>query len=443
MQDLTQGSITRHLLSMAAFLGVGLIFNTLYIVVDLYFVSHLGSAAIAGVGAAGTAFFLVLGASQLIQVGAMALIAHAVGRKDQADANCVASQALSLSMLFAAATLALGYTLGLAAVPGLTADAASAAQGRAYLAAFLPALALMFPSAALGSALRGAGVVRPTMIVQTVTILLNIALAPVLIAGWGTGFPLGVAGAGLATTIAAMIGVAWLWLIFGRVQTFIRLRAMRADLAAWRRIVGVGLPAAGEFFLMFVIITVSYWVIRHFGPEAQAGFGVGARVMQSIFLPALAIAFAAAPIVGQNFGAGRADRVRETFRQTTLIGSTIMVALTLLCQGWPEPMIGLFTSDPEALRIGADYLRIISWSFVPMALVQACSSTFQGLGDTGPAFLSSVTRLLTYAAPAIWLSGRAGVALDHIWCLSVAGAFIQAGLSYLLLRHTMRRKLGR
>ena len=443
MHDLTQGSITRHLLSMAAFIGIGLIFNTLYFLIDLYFVSRLGPSAIAGVGAAGVSSFLAMGASQLIAVGAMALIAQAAGRKDAAEANLISNQALSLSVLFAAAALALGYAFGWRAMDAIAADEATAVAGREYLAAFLPSLALMFPSAALGAALRGAGIVRPTMMVQSVTVLINAALAPVLIAGWGTGVPLGVAGAGWASTIAVAFGLVWLWVLFGRVQNFVRIDAAQAkpNMSQWGRIVAIGLPAAGEFVLMFVIIGVVYWVIRHFGPHAQAGFGVGVRVMQSVFLPAMAVAFAAAPIVGQNFGAGLAARVRETFRQSALIGAAIMLVLTILCQVRPDLMIGAFTNDPEALSVGADYLRIISWNFIATAIAFTCSSMFQGLGDTRPAFLASATRLLTFAAPAIWLSGRPDVTLQDIWRLSVLSVFLQAVVSYLLLRRQMRHKL--
>ncbi|MBI3438503.1 MAG: MATE family efflux transporter, partial [Proteobacteria bacterium] len=270
MHDLTKGSITGHIINMAVFIGLGLIFQTVYFLVDLYFVSHLGSWAIAGVSAAGVSSFLVMGSSQLVAVGGMALISQAVGRKDQEAANLVSAQALSLSVAFSIATLLLGYTAGAWAAQTVSADAQTSNAARDYLFAYVPSLALMFPMAALGSALRGAGVVRPTMMLQTLTVVLNAILAPVLIAGWGTGHPLGVMGAGLATTIAVTAGFVVLWVMFPRVQNFITLdrAAMKPRLKEWGRIIGIGLPSAGEFILMFVIFTVVYWVIRHFGPHA-------------------------------------------------------------------------------------------------------------------------------------------------------------------------------
>ena len=126
MRDLTQGSITRHLIGMAGFIGLSLIFQTAYFIVDLYFVSRLGNAAIAGVSASGNVFFLALAASQLIAVGAMALVAQAVGRKDEAEANLISDQSISLSLLFMGLMLALGYAFGGLGVDMVAADPASA-----------------------------------------------------------------------------------------------------------------------------------------------------------------------------------------------------------------------------------------------------------------------------------------------------------------------------
>lgn len=444
MRDLTQGSITSHLLGMATFIGISLIFQTLYFIVDLYFVSRLGSAAVAGVSASGNVFFLALAASQLISIGVMATVAQAVGKKDEAEANLFSDQAISMSLLFGGVMLVLGYAFGGLGVDALTADAASAAAGRAYLFAFLPQLALMFPVAAMTSALRGAGVTMPTMILQTATILINAALAPVLIAGWGTGIPLGAAGAGWASSIAAFLGTIALVFMFPRVQKYLRLHidSLKPKFAAWRRIIFIGLPTSLEFLMMFVIFIVIYWVIRDFGAEAQAGFGIGGRIMQSIFLPAMAISFAAAPIAGQNFGAKRYDRVRKTFRVTALIGSAIMLTLSILCHVNPSILARPFTDDPAVLAVSNDYLQIVSWNFVFSGLVMAAGSLFQGMGDTRPSLFSSATRMLTFVAPVLWASTQPWFTLHDVWLLSVASVIAQCALAMWLLFETFKRKLA-
>ncbi|MFM8782384.1 MAG: MATE family efflux transporter, partial [Gemmatimonadota bacterium] len=189
MRDLTQGSIPRHIIRMAAPMAIGMLFQTAYFFVDLYFVGRLGDAAIAGVGTAGNLQFMVMAVSQVLSVGTMVIISHAAGRKDGTAGTLTYNQSLVLSAIAGVLTLLLGYTAGFAWVCGIAADARTAELGIDYLAWFLPALALQFPLGAMMSTLRATGIAQPTMVIQVATVVLNAILAPVLIAGWGTGRP--------------------------------------------------------------------------------------------------------------------------------------------------------------------------------------------------------------------------------------------------------------
>ncbi len=443
MQDMTQGSIAGHLLRMSAPIAIGMLFQTLYVLVDLYFVAQLGDAAIAGVSTAGNLQFIVMAATQVLGVGTMALIAQASGRKDQADANLVFNQSLVLGLIAGVITLIGGYLLIPLYMNGFGADARTVAAGAEYLRWFFPGLALQFALISMGAALRGTGINKPTLIVQMLTVILNAILAPILIAGWITHIPLGIAGAGLATSISVGVGVVLMGVYFHKLEKYVGFDAhlFRAQPAVWKRILRIGLPPGGEFALLFLYLGVIYWVIRHFGAEAQAGFGVGSRVMQAIFLPAMAVAFATAPIAGQNVGGGRHDRVRETFRSSIIVGSSIMIVLTLMCQWRPEWFVHFFTSDPAVLAVAATFLHIISWNFVAQGLIFTCSGMFQALGNTVPALISSATRLITFATPAIWLSTRPGFELKQLWFLSVATVTLQALTSLWLLRGQFQRRL--
>ncbi|HYF23663.1 MAG TPA: MATE family efflux transporter [Caulobacteraceae bacterium] len=443
MRDLTKGPITGHLLAMAGFIATGLVVQTLYFLVDLWVVARLGSAAVAGVSAAGTAWMLGMAATQVIAIGTMSLVGRAIGAKEANEAQRVFGQSLSLSVAVGAAALVLGYALGPIGLRGLAADPQTAEAARGYLFAYLPSIAMMFPMAAIGSGLRASGVVGPPMVIQSLALVLNAMLAPVLALGWGTGVPLGTAGAGLATTAATVAGLAALVLLLPRMRTPLRLRVpeLRPLPAVWGRIAAIGGPAGAEFVLMFATMSVVYWVIRDFGATAQAGFGVGARVMQSIFLPAMAIAFAAAPIAAQNFGARDPHRVRATFRQAALIGSAVMLTLSVLCHVRPDLLIAPFTSDAAAAEVAVEYLQILSWNFVAVGLVFACGGMFQALGDTRPALVGSAARLVVFAGPVIWLSGRPGFTLQQVWLVSAASGLLQAAISLWLLRVQFRRKL--
>jgi len=309
MKDLTRGSIVSHILSMAPPIVVGMITIMICQLVDLYFVSGLGDAAVAGVAAAGNAGFLVNALMQMLGVGTVALVAHAVGRKDRDDANLVFNQAVVLSVLFGLLTLLGGFALARPYMRAIAADEATINAGTTYFLWFMPALALQFATQVMASALRATGIVRPSMLVQALAVIINIALAPVLIAGWGTGRALGVAGAGLASSIAVLMAVLMLFVYFQKLERYVGFdpAQWRPQLRQWQRILNVGLPAGGEFALIFAWMAVIYYVLRDFGAAAQAGFGIGTRVLGLIQMPALAVALAAGPIVGQNFGAGRSN----------------------------------------------------------------------------------------------------------------------------------------
>jgi putative MATE family efflux protein len=443
MKDLTQGSIVTNILAMAAPMAAGMLFQTLYFLVDLYFVAGLGDASVAGVGAAGTLMFVIMALTQVLGVGAVALIAQAVGRRDRADANLVFNQSVLFAVACAIATLLGGYALAGAYMASIAADAATQAEGVTYLYWFLPGLALGFAQVVMGSALRGTGIVKPTMAIQALTVLLNTLLAPILIAGWGTGYAMGVAGAGLASSVSIVIGIVLLAAYFVRLEKYVGFdsRLWRPQLHVWKRMLDIGLPAGGEFALMFVYMAVIYWVISDFGAAAQAGFGIGSRIMQSIFMPAMAIAFAAGPIAGQNFGARQTARVRETFAKAVMLNTIVMVLVTAFLQWRPEVLVGFFTPEAEAQAVGATFLRIISWTFIAQGVVFTCSGMFQGLGNTIPAMLSSGIRLAVFVPLAVWLSAQQTFRLDEVWWLSVTTVWLQAGASYLLLRHQFKRRL--
>lgn len=443
MKDLTRGSIVSHILSMAPPIVAGMISIMVCQLVDLYFVSGLGEAAVAGVAAAGNAGFLVNALMQMLGVGTVALIAHAVGRKDRDDANLVFNQAVAMSMLFGLLTLVAGVALSRLYMRSIAADQATVEAGTTYLLWFMPALALEFVMQATASGLRATGIVRAAMLVRVIAVVINIALAPVLVSGWGTGYGLGVAGAGLASSIAVAIGVLMLLVYFRKVERYVAFHPAqwRPQLRQWKRILNVGLPAGGEFVMIFIFMAAIYYVLRDLGSAAQAGFGIGTRILGLIQMPALAVALAAGPIAGQNFGAGKGERVRETFIKAALIATTVMIALTILAQLKPGLLLAGFSNDLETMRVALLFLKMISLNMVAQGLIFTCSSMFQGLGNTKPVLWSSATRVLTYSLPAIFLSTRPGFRIEYVWYLSNAATTLQAVQSLWLLRREFSKRL--
>jgi putative MATE family efflux protein len=422
---------------------VTMIFQTLYFLIDLYWVGRLGTQAVAAVGIAGNLSFMVVALTQMLGVGTTTVVSHAAGRKDHAQALLLFNQSQVLAMVTGVLFLIVGMAIRMRYSVALSADARTAVLAGDYLLWFIPAMALQFALVAMGAALRGVGNFKPGMIVSTATIVINMVLAPFLIFGWGTGHAFGVAGAAMSSLIAIVVGIVWLAKYFVEKDAYLRFMVAdwppRFDL--WRKMLGIGLPAGFEFALMALYMVIVYSIARPFGAAAQAGFGIGMRIIQAGFLPVVALGFSVAPVAGQNFGAGKAQRVKDTFKDAAMMAAGMMVLFAVVCNIAPAALVGVFSSDAEVIARGEEYLRIISWNFVASGLIFVSSSMFQAMGNTVPSLISSAVRLAIVGIPAVLLARVPGFELNWIWHLSVGAVFIQLTLSLLLLRREFGRRL--
>jgi len=183
---------------------------------------------------------------------------------------------LIVGFIFAVVAFALrGWFVG-----SIASDAVTAKLGVEYLNWFLPAMGLQFAMVAIGAALRGCGIVKPSVAIQAVTVILNMVLAPFLIFGWVTHYPMGVAGAAIATLVSVGAGVLLLgYILKSATGLEFATHQWAPKLNTWWEVMKIGLPAGGEFVLMSVYLTLVYWIIRGFGASAQAGFGIGSRLL--------------------------------------------------------------------------------------------------------------------------------------------------------------------
>ncbi|HTH00717.1 MAG TPA: MATE family efflux transporter [Vicinamibacterales bacterium] len=443
MQDLTTGSLTRHLLKTTGFMLVTMVFQTLYFLIDLYWVGQLGKEAVAGVGIAGNLNFVTLAVTQMLSVGITTLVSHATGQKDRDRACLIFNQSQVLSMIVGVLFFVVGMATRSLYVNALGPDAVTARLAADYLLYFIPAMALQFAIVAMGAALRGTGNFRPGMIVSTASVILNMVLAPFLIFGWVTHRPYGVAGAAISTLIAVVVATIWLTFYFLPADSY--LKFVRADwkpnFTLWKKMLGIGLPAGAEFLLLAVYLFIVYIVSRPFGAAAQAGFGIGMRIVQAGFMPVVALGFSVAPVAGQNFGARQPARVRATFRAAALMAIADMLLLTVICQLEAAPLIRVFSKDSQVIDVGVEYLRIVSWTFPASGVIFVGGSMFQALGHTLPALIASFARIVLVGIPAFILAQVPGFQLHWIWYLSVTALIVQLAVNQLLLFREFGRRL--
>lgn len=444
MHDLTTGSVTRHLLKTTSFMLVTMVFQTLYFLADLYWVGRLGKEAVAAVGVAGNLTFLVLAATQMLAVGTTTLVSHAAGQKDRERATLTFNQ----SMVLGFASGFIFFTVAMLArrwyAESIAADVATAALALQFLSWFIPAMSLQFPVVSMSAALRGIGTFKPGMVVQTATVIINIVLTPFLVFGW-LGLPaLGVRGAAIASFIALVVGTLWLSTYFRGADAYLHIRPQqwRPRLSTWRAMLKVGLPAGAEFALTAVYLFVVYIVIRPFGAAAQAAVGIGLRIVQASFLPVVALGIAVAPVAGQNFGARLPSRVRQTFRSGAVMASGLMTIAMLITMGSPATLIGVFSDDPQVIMVGAEYLRIVAFNFLPSGITFVASSMFQAMGHTIPPLMTSFARITIVGIALVLIARIEGFHLAWIWYVSVGITWLQMGANLLLLRREFARRLG-
>jgi putative MATE family efflux protein len=296
----------------------------------------------------------------------------------------------------------------------------------------------------MGSAMRAIGIFKPGMIISTATVVLNMVLAPFLIFGWGTGRPFGVAGAAWSSFVAIVVGIVWFAAYFLPKGAYLHFHVQdwRPNFGEWKRMLLIGLPAGFEFGLMAVYQALVYTLARPFGAAAQAGFGIGMRVIQAGFMPVVALGFAVAPVAGQNFGAKLGERVKAAFKDAALMAVGAMFVLGAICYAVPAPMVGVFSKDPAVIAVSVEYLRVIAFNFVASGLIFVMSSMFQAMGNTIPSLVASSARIVIIAVPALLLARLPSFQLHWIWYLSAAAVWVQLGIATGFLRREFRLRLG-
>ena len=239
------------------------------------------------------------------------------------------------------------------------------------------------------------------------------------------------------------MGVAWISLYFVDRTAYLRFHPSdwKPRWQVWADMLKIGLPAGTEFALMGVYLAVVYSVSRPFGAASQAGFGIGLRILQSGFLPVVALGFAVAPVAGQNFAARRPDRVREVFRSAVWMAVVAMFCFSVLVQLEAATLVRTFSSDPTVIAVGADYLRIVTLASVASGVTFVSASMFQAMGNTIPSLVTSLIRMAVVVIPTVLLSHRAGFDLHWIWYLTVASVTMQMALNLLLLQREFRVRM--
>ena len=361
--DLTEGAILSHLVRLAIPASMGMIFNTLYNLTDLWFAGMLSGSALAGMSIAGSVFFLLIGIGAGIQSGTAAMVASDVGRKEMTDVQHWISNSVGISILTSVAAIGFGWWAGDALILFLGAEADSAPLARDYLSVTLFGTIFFLLTSVAAGALMALGDTKSNRNALAAGFFANFALNPLLI----FVFDLGVTGLALATVIIKAASAAYLfWVLYTRLDQSLY---PAFDLGRWSKLLAQIVPASFSMMTIILGSFITIYFIGRFGDDQVAGYSVGLRLEQVLLLPALGMNAAVMAIAGQNFGAGNHERVMETYRKSLLIAFIMAVVVFPVMMFGSPYLVGFFSDDAAIVATGSTYLKIDAVAYFAYAVL--------------------------------------------------------------------------
>ncbi len=383
-QDYTEGSLGRAILLLAVPMVLEMAMESVFAIVDIFFVSHIGPSAVATIGLTESILTLVYALALGLAMGTTAMVARRIGEKNNVQAAETAAQAVLVGIACSIPVSIIGIFFAKKLLTLMGGDPWVIEHGHRYMQWMLGGNVVIMLIFINNAIFRGAGDAAIAMRVLWISNAINIVLDPALIRGWGPLPELGIQGAGIATTCGRGVGVlVQFYVLFHGARHIRVLRSqVRANFALMWRLVRVSLGGIGQF-----IIATSSWVglvriMSVFGSEALAGYTIAIRITMLTFLPAWGLSNAAATLVGQNLGAKKPDRAQRSVWLTGWATMGFMAVVMAIYLIWNDQLVRLFTHDADVVAVGADCLRIVSYGYLFYAWELVMLNAFNGAGDT-------------------------------------------------------------
>ncbi len=435
---LTEGPVGRHLWEQMIPMMIGLMAMISFGLVDAWFVSRLGPLPLAAVSYTQPIGFLVAAMSMGIGVGASSVIARLLGQGAKRRVRRIATHAFLLCGMLGLVLLVLGWVFMDDMFQLMGADETTLPLVRDYMQIYLVGLVFIVAPVIGGSVLRALGNAKVPGILMASTAIINALLDPIMIFGL-FGFPrLEVQGAALATVVANLIALTAMLLIGIYRDRFLTFKGISLILDSWKRILHVGLPATATGLIVPLTSAFVTAMVARFGQTAVAGFGVGLRTEALALMPLMALGAAIGPFVGQNAGAGHYDRVRAARNWSIRFGALYGLAVAVLLTVFAEPIVRLFTDEPNAVNAAVTQLRILPWSYCLMGLSITANGALNALGKPLAAMVVSLCRTVLMYVPMSWLLGIY-FGLPGVFVGGALGNLSAAIAGYVLLQRGLRQ----
>lgn len=415
--DYTAIPMKKAIFLLAVPMILELVMESTFAVVDIYFVSKLGASAVATVGLTETYLFLLYSIAMGLAMAVTAIIARRIGEKNKESAGTTAVQSIILAILASLPFSLAGIFFAKDLLALMGADQWSIDNGYRYTQWMLGGNMVIMLLFVINAIFRGAGDAAIAMRVLWISNGMNILLCPLLIFGWGLIPALGIEGAAIATNIGRGTGVlVQLWFLFkGNKRIQVRLSELYWDAESMLGILRTSIGGIGQ-----MIVAMTSWIflmriLAEVGSEAVAGATIAIRLMMFTMMPAWGLSNAAATLVGQNLGAGSPDRAESAVWKTGSYNMVYLLIVSVIYFAFNDSLMRIFTNDSKVIEIGAEWLRILSFSYFVYGWWMVSTAAFNGAGDTStPTYINLVF---------FWL-----IQIPLSWYLAISLGWEQSGV---------------
>jgi len=404
-QDFTEGKLSRAILLLSIPAVLEMIMESIFVIVDIYFVSKLGSNAIATVGLTESMITIVYAISLGLATATTSMVSRRIGEKEHDRAAETAFQAILTGFLASLLIAIPGviYSEKLLELMGASPEIVFKMSG--YTRIMLGGNVVIMMLFIINAIFRSAGDAAIAMRVLWVGNIINIILDPCLIFGLGPFPELGVTGAAVATTTGRGIAVLYqFYLLFnGKKRIRLLFKHIGFNLIIIARLIRISLGSIGQNLIGTISWIALVRIISVFGSEVVAGYTIAIRIVSFILLPSWGISNAASTLVGQNLGAGKPQRAERAVMITGFVNMILLGIVGLFLVLFPEPFISLFVNDPVVLKAGTECLRIVSLGFIAYGFGMVIVNSFNGAGDTSTPLKVNFIAFWMIEIPLAWI----------------------------------------
>jgi putative MATE family efflux protein len=426
-RDFTTGPIGRSIFILAVPMVLEMLMESIFVIVDVFVVAHLGADAVATVGLTESFMTVLYTLAMGLSIGAGAIVARRIGEKDPEGAAHTAAQVILFGLALSIVIGALGATYApdllraMGASPGVV-------ENVAFTRVMLGGNASVVLLFLINSVFRASGDAATAMRTLWLANAINIVLGPALVFGWGPLPQLGIVGAAIGTTIGRGTGVLYALSRLGRRDSRVRLRAEHfgLDIALIGRVVRLSSSATFQVFVGMASWIGLVRILATFGSDALAGYTIGMRVVMFALLPSFGMSNAAATMVGQALGANKPERAEAAVWQTARYNAVFLAVIGLAFVVFARQIVGGFTADQAIAQHGVLALRTVACGFVFYAYGMVIGNSFNGAGDTRTPTLINLCVFWLLELPLAWV-------LSHRFDMGPFGVFLAMTIAFSTL----------